>query len=220
MIKGGLHYRHILFDLDGTLTDPREGITRSVQHALAQLGIDEPDLQTLEHFIGPPLLQCFMHTYDFDEATAWRAVGHYRERFAEVGLYENQLFAGVGELLQLLGEQGRTLYIATSKPRVFAEQIARHFDFARHFKVIYGSELDGTRTDKVELIAHLLEQEGFAADTALMIGDRKHDLIGARHNGLDAAAVGYGFGSVEELQAEAPRYHFSTLAELHRAFMG
>jgi phosphoglycolate phosphatase len=215
-----MHYQHILFDLDGTLTDPREGITRSVQHALAQLGIDEPDLQALEHFIGPPLLQCFMHTYDFDEATAWRAVGHYRERFAEIGLYENQLFAGVNELLQLLGEQGRTLYIATSKPRVFAEQIAQHFDFARHFKLIYGSELDGTRTDKVELIAHLLEQEGFAADSALMIGDRKHDLIGARHNGLDAAAVGYGFGSVEELQAEAPRYHFATLAELHRAFIG
>jgi phosphoglycolate phosphatase len=215
-----MHYQHILFDLDGTLTDPREGITRSVQHALAQLGIDEPDLQALEHFIGPPLLQCFMHTYAFDEATAWRAVGHYRERFAEIGLYENQLFAGVNELLQLLGEQGRTLYIATSKPRVFAEQIAQHFDFARHFKLIYGSELDGTRTDKVELIAHLLEQEGFAADSALMIGDRKHDLIGARHNGLDAAAVGYGFGSVEELQAEAPRYHFATLAELHRAFIG
>jgi phosphoglycolate phosphatase len=116
-----MHYQNILFDLDGTLTDPREGITRSVQHALAKLGIDEPDLQALEHFIGPPLLQCFMHTYNFDEATAWHAVNHYRERFREVGLYENQLFDGVGELLQLLQNQQRTLYIATSKPRVFAE---------------------------------------------------------------------------------------------------
>lgn len=218
MNQGNLHYQHILFDLDGTLTDPREGITRSVQHALARLGIDEPDLTALEHFIGPPLLQCFMQTYCFDEATAWQAVKYYRERFAEVGLYENHLFDGVGELLELLLTQKRTLYIATSKPAVFATEIARHFDFARHFKVIYGSELDGTRTDKVELIAHLLEQEGFAADSALMIGDRKHDLIGARRNGLDAAAVGYGFGSREELQAEAPRYHFSTLAELHQAF--
>ncbi|WP_372874969.1 HAD family hydrolase [Pseudomonas sp.] len=213
-----MHYQNILFDLDGTLTDPRVGITRSVQHALAQLGIDEPDLQALEHFIGPPLLQCFMHTYGFDEARAWRAVGHYRERFAEVGLYENQLFAGVNELLQLLGEQGRTLYIATSKPRVFAVEIARHFDFARHFRLIYGSELDGTRTDKVELLAYLLEREGLSANSTLMIGDRKHDLIGARRNGLDAAAVGYGFGSRAELQAEAPTYHFQTLAELHRAF--
>ncbi|MGB4072160.1 HAD family hydrolase [Pseudomonas sp.] len=215
-----MHYQNILFDLDGTLTDPREGITRSVQYALAKLGIDEPDLQALEHFIGPPLLQCFMHTYQFDEATAWQAVNHYRERFREVGLYENQLFEGVHELLQLLQNQQRTLYIATSKPTVFAEQIARHFDFARHFKVIYGSELDGTRTDKVELIAHLLQQEQLALDSTLMIGDRKHDLIGARRNGLHAAAVGYGFGSFAELQAETPTYHFHSLAELHQAFLG
>lgn len=214
-----MHYQSILFDLDGTLTDPREGITRSVQFALAKLGIDEPDLRALEHFIGPPLLQCFIHSYALDQTTAWQAVRHYRERFAEVGLYENRVFEGVEELLQLLQAQGRHLYIATSKPALFAEQIARHFDFARHFKVIYGSELDGTRTDKVELIRHLLEQEGLCANDCLMIGDRKHDLIGARHNGLDAAAVGYGFGSAEELQAEAPTYHFHTLAELHRAFM-
>ncbi|MFZ3152550.1 MAG: HAD family hydrolase [Pseudomonas sp.] len=215
-----MDYRNILFDLDGTLTDPREGITRSVQHALARLGIHEPDLQALEHFIGPPLLQCFMHSYGFDQATAWQAVQHYRERFAEVGLYENRLFDGVPALLQLLGEQGRTLYIATSKPSVFAEQIARHFGFAQHFKVIYGSELDGTRTDKVELIAHLLEKEQLVPETTLMIGDRKHDLIGARRNGLDAAAVAYGFGSAAELQAEAPTYHFHSLAELHQAFVG
>ncbi|MDT4845807.1 5'-nucleotidase [compost metagenome] len=190
-----------------------------MQHALAKLDIHEPDLQALEHFIGPPLLQCFMHSYGFAEATAWQAVNHYRERFRAVGLYENQLFAGVGELLQLLQTQGRTLYIATSKPTVFAVEIARHFDFARYFKVIYGSELDGTRTNKVELIRHLLQQEGLAPAHSLMIGDRKHDLIGARSNGLDVAAVGYGFGSREELQAEAPTYHFQTLAELHRAFL-
>lgn len=213
-------YQHILFDLDGTLTDPREGITRSVQFALARLGIEEPDLTALEHFIGPPLLQCFMHSYDFDEATAWEAVQHYRERFAEVGLYENRLFDGVPELLQLLGEQGRGLYIATSKPRVFAEKIAEHFGFAGHFRLIYGSELDGTRTDKVELLAHLLEQERLPRAATLMIGDRKHDLIGARRNGLDAAAVGYGFGSAEELQAEAPTYHFHTLGQLRQAFQG
>lgn len=213
-----MHYPHILFDLDGTLTDPREGITRSVQFALARLDIDEPDLQALEHFIGPPLLQCFMHSYGFDEATAWQAVRHYRERFAAVGLYENQLFAGVAELLQLLGEQGRRLYIATSKPRVFAEQITRHFDLDRHFQGIYGSELDGSRTDKAELIGHLLAAEQLQPAQCLMVGDRKHDLIGARRNGLDAAAVGYGFGSVEELLAEAPTYHFPTLADLHRAF--
>lgn len=214
-----MHQQNILFDLDGTLTDPREGITRSIQYALAKLGIDEPDLTRLEHFIGPPLLQAFMQFYSFDEAKAWEAVNFYRERFKVTGLYENRVFDGVRELLAELQGQGRTLYIATSKPWVFAREIARHFEFDRHFKVIYGSELDGTRTNKVELIGHLLQEEGLDPAQTLMIGDRKHDLIGARSNGLEAVAVGYGFGSHEELVAEQPAYHFATLAQMHQAFL-
>ncbi|SDN51513.1 HAD family hydrolase [Pseudomonas jinjuensis] len=214
-----MHYQNILFDLDGTLTDPREGITRSIQYALGQLGIDEPDLAQLEHFIGPPLLQCFMATYGFDEARAWEAVNHYRVRFKDTGLYENRLFDGIPELLALLAGQGRTLYMATSKPRVYAVEIARHFGFDGHFKVIYGSELDGTRTDKVELIRHLLAEEALDPAETLMIGDRKHDLIGAHRNGLRAAGVGYGFGSREELLAEAPAHYFASLDELRQAFL-
>lgn len=213
-----MHYQNVLFDLDGTLTDPREGITRSIQYGLSKMGIDEPDLSKLEHFIGPPLLQAFMATYGFDEARAWEAMGFYRERFAVTGLYENHVFDGVTPLLEELVDQGRQLFIATSKPQVYAREIARHFDFARHFKVIYGSELDGTRTHKVELIRHLLTEQGLDPAQTLMIGDRKHDLIGARENGLDAAAVGYGFGSFEELSAFAPTYHFQTLVQLHQAF--
>ncbi|MDG9782781.1 HAD family hydrolase [Metapseudomonas otitidis] len=213
-----MRYQNILFDLDGTLTDPREGITRSVQYALAQLDIHEPDLAQLEHFIGPPLLQCFMQTYGLSEARAWDAVNHYRDRFKVTGLYENRVFDGVDPLLARLAQQGRTLYIATSKPTVFAREIARHFGFDRHFRHIYGSELDGTRTHKVELIAHLLAEEGLDPADTLMIGDRKHDLIGANQNGLHAAGVGYGFGSREELMAEAPTYYFATLGELDRAF--
>lgn len=213
-----MHYQNVLFDLDGTLTDPREGITRSIQYGLSKMGIDEPDVRTLEHFIGPPLLQAFMATYGFDEAKAWEAMGYYRERFAVTGLYENHVFEGVTPLLEELVSQGRQLFIATSKPQVYAREIARHFDFARHFKVIYGSELDGTRTNKVELIRHLMSEQGLDPAQTLMIGDRKHVLIGARDNGLDAAAVGYGFGSFEELSAFAPTYHFQTLAQLHQAF--
>ncbi|WP_040260461.1 HAD family hydrolase [Pseudomonas massiliensis] len=213
-----MRYHNVLFDLDGTLTDPRVGITRSIQYALAKLGIDEPDLRKLEHFIGPPLLEAFMQFYGFDEARAWEAVNFYRERFKVTGLYENEMFEGVIELLDLLRAQERTLFVATSKPWAFAREIARHFGFDQHFKLIYGSELDGTRTDKVQLIAHLLEVEGLDPSDTLMIGDRKHDLIGARRNGLAAVAVGYGFGSVEELEAEAPEFHFHTLADLHRAF--
>ncbi|PVZ10592.1 HAD family hydrolase [Pseudomonas sp. URIL14HWK12:I9] len=213
-----LGHRNILFDLDGTLTDPREGITRSIQYALGKLGIDEPDLAKLEHFIGPPLLQAFMQFYGLSEAKAWEAVNHYRDRFRVTGLYENEVFEGVTELLETLVAQGRHLYIATSKPWEFAREIARHFNFARHFKVIYGSELDGTRTNKVDLIAHLLEQERLEPAQTLMIGDRKHDLIGARANGLDCVAVGYGFGSEAELLGETPTYHFATLKALHQAF--
>ena len=212
-------YQNILFDLDGTLTDPREGITRSIQYALAKLGIDEPDPRKLEHFIGPPLLEAFMQFYGFDEARAWEAVGHYRERFKVTGLYENEVFEGVIELLDTLRDQGRTLFIATSKPWAFAREIARHFGFDQHFKVIYGSEFDGTRTNKVELIAHLLDAEQLPPADTLMIGDRKHDLLGAHRNGLAAVAVGYGFGSFEELSAEGPAFHFDTLAQLHRAFI-
>ncbi|MBD8492149.1 HAD family hydrolase [Pseudomonas syringae] len=214
-----MHQQNILFDLDGTLTDPRLGITRSIQFALGKLGIDEPDITRLEHFIGPPLLQAFMQFYAMDEARAWEAVGFYRERFKVTGLYENQVFEGIPQLLDTLSGQGRTLYVATSKPWEFAREIARHFDFARHFKVIYGSELDGTRTDKVELIAHLLAEEGLDPQQTLMIGDRKHDLIGGRRNGLQVAAVEYGFGSAQELDAEAPEYRFTTVAQLHEAFM-
>ncbi|WP_044873378.1 HAD family hydrolase [Pseudomonas sp. LFM046] len=213
-----MHYQNILFDLDGTLTDPREGITRSVQYALAKLDIHEPDLKNLEHFIGPPLLQCFMQSYSLSEARAWEAVNHYRDRFKVTGLYENRVFDGIEALLGRLSEQGRTLYIATSKPTVFAKEIARHFGFDRHFKHIYGSELDGTRTNKVELIAHLLEEEGLDRADTLMIGDRKHDLIGASRNGLHGAGVGYGFGSREELLGESPVYYFASLADLDRAF--
>ena len=213
-----MHYQNLLFDLDGTLTDPREGITRSIQYGLSKMGIDEPDLAALEHFIGPPLLQQDLASYGFDEAQAWEAMGFYRERFAVTGLYENQVFEGVSALLEELVGQGRQLFIATSKPHIYAREIARHFDFAKHFKVIYGSELDGTRTNKVELIAHLMSEQGLDPAQTLMIGDRKHDLIGARDNGMDAAAVGYGFGSFEELNSFNPKYHFETLAQLHQAF--
>jgi len=214
-----MHQHTILFDLDGTLTDPRLGITRSIQHALAKLGIAEPDLTRLEPFIGPPLLQAFMQFYGFDEAKAWDAVNHYRERFRVTGLYENQVFEGIPALLSTLAGQGRTLYIATSKPWEFAREIARHFAFDQHFKMIYGSELDGTRTNKVELIRHLLDEERLDPAQTLMIGDRKHDLIGARSNGLQSVAVGYGFGSRDELLAESPDFHFETLAQLHAAFL-
>lgn len=205
---------HVLFDLDGTLTDPRVGITHSIQYALAQLGIHEPDPDTLVHFIGPPLHAAFMTEYGFNEARAWEAVEHYRVRFRDKGLYENEPYPGVRDCLGALKAAGLKLYVATSKPWVFANEITRHFELTGYFEAIYGSELDGTRTDKGELIAHLLTTEGVPVDHALMVGDRRHDLIGARSNGLAAAGVLWGYGSRDELTAEAPAYLFDSMTAL------
>ncbi len=215
-----MQWTHVLFDLDGTLTDPKVGITRSIQYALAQMGIHEPDPDTLVHFIGPPLHGAFMSEYGFDEAEAWQAVEHYRVRFRAEGLYENVPYPGIHALLQALVECGLKLYMATSKPWVFANAIGRHFDMTGYFQAIYGSELDGVRTDKSELIGHLLATEGLRAEDCLMIGDRRHDLIGARANGVAAGGVLYGYGSREELEREAPAYLFESVADLQMRLCG
>ena len=209
-----MRHKVLLFDLDGTLTDPREGITRCVQYALSRQGIQVDDLSRLERFIGPPLKQSFIDFYDFDATQAQTAVDDYRVRFGRVGMFENMLYDGIVELLRALKGSGRQLFVATSKPWFYARQIVTHFNLDSYFCSVYGSELDGMRTEKHALIAHILREEGIAAGDALMIGDRSFDLIGARHNGVANAAVAYGYGSREELVAEAPDYYLETLAEL------
>ena len=142
----------ILFDLDGTLTDSAPGITRCVQYALRHFGIDEPDLKKLECFVGPPLKEMFMEYAGFSESQAEEAVAKYRERYTEKGIFENGVYEGIPELLQLCRDRGRVLGVASSKPQVFVEQILEHFDLRQYFEVVVGAELDGTRTDKAEVI--------------------------------------------------------------------
>ncbi len=193
--------QYLLFDLDGTLTDSRPGITRSVQYALEAFDIHVDDLDSLRPFIGPPLYESFMRFYHFSEEQAHRAVAKYREYFAEKGLFENDVYEGIIPLLQDLKAQGKTLAIATSKPTVFAQQIAEHFAFASYFEVIIGSELDGSRIHKGDVIAYALEQLKIEDKSqVVMIGDREHDIIGARQNGVVGIGVFYGYGSLEELQ--------------------
>lgn len=213
-----MKYSNILFDLDGTLTDPKTGITKSVQYALAKAGIAEPDLQQLEPFIGPPLHQSFMDFYGFTESRAWEAVDAYREYFRVTGIYENERYAGIPELLTALLSQGRRLFVATSKPKVFADIVIRHFELEPYFTAVYGSELDGTRADKAELIRHLVTEQQLSTSDTIMVGDRKHDIIGAQKNGLPAIAVGYGYGSTQELRDALPDYIFNTVSELHAGF--
>lgn len=192
--------RTICFDLDGTLTDPKPGITRSIQHALRSLGRVVPTEDELTWCIGPPLIQSLERLVG-DRTVAERALVLYRERFGVVGLFENRVYDGIPEALQHLSGAGHRLLVATSKPRVYAERIVEHFGLGRHFAVVHGSELDGTRVEKTDLLAWIVEREGLDPATTVMIGDRSHDIVGARRNGLKTLGVLYGYGSRSELEA-------------------
>ena len=191
----------VLFDLDGTLTDPKIGITTCIQYALHQLAYDAPETDELLWCIGPPLTVSFAKLLrTTDQALIDRAITLYRDRFATVGLFENALYPQIPETLKSIRAAGYQTYIATSKPHVFAKRIIEHFDLSSLFDGIYGSELDGTRSDKAELIRHILLSENLNPTKTVMVGDRSHDAIGAKKNQLLAIGVTYGYGSEEELK--------------------
>jgi phosphoglycolate phosphatase len=193
---------NILFDLDGTLTDSFEGITKCIAHALTKLGRPTPPPESLGWCIGPPLKKSFTRLLDSqDDAMAEQALALYRERFGSVGLFENELYEDIPQVLETLKNTGYDLYVATSKPGVYAKRIIQHFGLDKFFKGIHGSELDGTRTDKTSLIAHVLEMESLSADATVMVGDREHDMIGAKANGVPCLGVLWGYGTREELEA-------------------
>jgi phosphoglycolate phosphatase len=186
------------FDLDGTLTDPKSGITRCIQYALERLGFPVPPQDDLVWCIGPPLHASMKRFVGTDEL-AHCAVELYRERFRDVGLYENEAYAGIEETLAKVAAGGRRLFVATSKPKVYADRIVEHFCLGGLFEHVFGSELDGTRTDKADLLAYALSEAKVDPARAIMIGDRSHDIVGARKNGMKAIGVLYGYGSVAEL---------------------
>ncbi len=199
----------VLFDLDGTLTDPKQGITSCVQYALANIGIDEPDLDNLEDFIGPPLKEHFMERYSLDETTAKVCVDKYRERYNPIGVYENKMYEGIDKVLETLKERGIKLAVASSKPAILVNVVLEHFGLMKYFDVVAGSELDGTRTRKSDVIRYafeLLDEKGLSHERPIMVGDRKHDVIGAGETGIPCMAVAYGYGSMEELTAEHPDF--------------
>lgn len=198
--------RYILFDLDGTLTDPKEGITKSVQHALAHFGIAADDLDSLIPFIGPPLTDSFEMFYGFTHEQALEGVRVYREYFTQRGWRENQEYAGVREMLRALKTAGFSLSVATSKPEVFALRILDYFHLTDYFDVVGGADLDGTRIRKADVIRYTLgragvSQSGQALEQVAMVGDREHDILGAKAVGIESVGVLYGYGSREELEA-------------------
>jgi phosphoglycolate phosphatase len=191
------------FDLDGTLTDPKPGITECIRHALAGLGRSVPAADDLLWCIGPPLPKTFATLLDTtDPALVARAMALYRERFGTVGLFENALYPGIPDAVAAVRDAGFATYVMTSKPHVYATRIVEHFGLTTLFDRVYGSELDGTRVEKTDLIAYALAQERLDPARVVMIGDREHDAIGARSNGVRAIGVTYGYGSEAELRRE------------------
>ncbi|MDE7045579.1 MAG: HAD family hydrolase, partial [Acetatifactor sp.] len=212
--------KYLLFDLDGTLTDPKEGICTCVQYALSSFGIEEPDLDKLESFIGPPLKDSFMKFYDFTEEQAEAAVVKYRERFQDKGLYENEIYPGISEMLQRFMSKGMFLAVASSKPTVYVEKILEHFNIKRFFKVVVGSELNGTRVNKDEVVEEALKQlfgdQPVDRTQVYMIGDRSYDIEGARKAGVESVGVAYGYGGMEELKAAKADYIVRSVEELEK----
>ena len=208
--------KNILIDLDGTLTDPKVGITTSARYGLEKIGHPISDEINIDWIIGPPLKASLAKilNVEADHVLAEQALMGYRERFAVKGLYENHVFEGVTETLAELKRRGYRLFVATAKPTVYAKQILEHFDLAQYFTDIYGSELNGERTNKAELIQYILEQQKLQADQCMMVGDREHDIFGARQNGIDTIAVNYGYGSQEELALAQPKYQIDRFNQL------
>ncbi len=210
-------YQYILFDLDGTLTDPKEGITKCVQYALHSFGI-EADPDDLVDFIGPPLAESFQKYYHMNNEDSLKAVIKYRERFSNIGIFENGVYPGIEELLAELKMSGRQVALATSKPEVFAKRILKTYNLSSYFDVIVGSEMNGKRTDKAEVIEEALRQLGIAGSEekrkVLMVGDRLHDMVGAVKNQIDGLGVYYGYAHEGELEEAGASATVRTVSEL------
>ena len=206
-------YDHVLFDLDGTLTDPGSGITKSVQYALKKYGI-HAELEELKKFIGPPLADSFMQYFGFDEATANEAVTKYREYYSVDGIFDNKIYEGIPEMLERLHAAGSEIILATSKPLVFAEKILDHFCIKQHFTCCFGADLPGLRVKKTDIIEDALKAHPIDVSRAVMVGDREYDILGGHAFGMPAIGVLFGFGSREELEGCGADHLAETVAEL------
>lgn len=191
--------KFIFFDLDGTLTDPQEGITNSVKYALDKFGISVSDKTVLFPFIGPPLIDSFKQFYGFSEEDAELAVKYYREYFSVKGKFENEVYLGITDALKNLTQSGYKLVLATSKPEIFAQEILEFFNLKKYFYCVCGASMDASRSKKEEVIAYALQKTQAKKEDCIMVGDRRFDVIGAHFNGIKALGVTYGYGDKKEL---------------------
>ncbi len=210
-----MRYKHILFDLDGTLTDPALGITNSIMYALKKNGIQPPDRRELYCCIGPPLIDAFMEMWGFSRKGAEKALSDYREYFSVHGLYENEVYDGIPELLKALVDSGKKLYLATSKPEIYARQILEHFNLAEYFTFIAGNTLSEDRPKKVDVINYLFKVcPELEAQNTVMVGDRKYDVIGAHDASLTCIGVLFGYGCEQELRDANADHLAKTVSDL------
>lgn len=210
-------YSIILFDLDGTLTDSSQGIINSIIYALEKYDINDYDMPLLRKFLGPPLHESFEKFMGFDNEKSLQAVKLYREYFSSKGLLENEVYGGVNNLLQNLKENGKTLIVATSKPQQFTDKIMEHFDLAKYFDFIAGSNMDTTRSKKAEVIEYALSECNIKDKSkVVMIGDRAEDMVGAQSVGIDSIGVEYGYGTFDELKNAGATYIVETVDELKK----
>ncbi len=210
-------YKALIFDLDGTLSDSHKGVYNSLAYGFEKVGLPPPDLQPSD-YIGPPVRQTLMGVLH-DEAMTERILPFYQERYSAIGLYENDLYEGAPEMLAALRGKGYTMIIATTKPEVDAKSLLTHFDILRFFDFVAGASLDGTREAKTDVLRYGLAETKIDPATAVMIGDRHHDMEGARAIGAEAIGVLYGFGTAEELSPYQPVYLAPTLRDL-QAYLG
>jgi len=214
-------FTHILFDLDGTLTNPRLGIGNSLKYALRQMQMDGYSDEILEKFVGPPLQDNFKNLFGMNERNTNLAVEHFRTYFGEKGLFENEPYQGISELLEELHLSGKRVYLVTSKLEKYAKMIMQHFEFDRYLDDLQGAEATGEHSGKGQLIGQLLERNRIPiSDSVVMVGDTHYDLIGAKENKISSIAVGYGFGTAETLSLCNPDYMVGSVDELAELLLG
>lgn len=212
--------KYILFDLDGTLTDPSEGITNSVVYALKKHGIEETDYKKLCSFIGPPLIDSYMAHYGFSKEKALLTVDYYREYFSVKGIFENRIYEGIVPLLEKLYNKGIKIILATSKPDLFANKILEHFGIAKYFYFVAGATMNETRTQKDEVIEYALKECNITdTEKAVMVGDRKYDILGGKVFGLNTVGLLYGFGTKEEIETANPDFIAETVKDLEKILL-
>lgn len=209
------NYSIILFDLDGTLTDSSQGIINAIVYALKKMGVNDYDMSLLKKFLGPPLHESFEKFFHFDKKESLQAVEYYREYFSTKGLFENEVYCGITDLLKTLKENGNTLILATSKPQPFTDRIMQHFNLVKYFDFIAGSNMDTTRSKKAEVIEYAITECNIKdKSSVVMVGDRAEDMIGAQTVGIDSIGVEYGYGTFDELENAGATYIAKTVEEL------